>query len=92
MFYGVAYYPEHWPEENWTEDAKNIRECGMDGVRIGEFAWSRMEPKEGEFDFEWLDSSTIFPSGKYIRSHFFANPITGIGNDKVSNSFFALFT
>jgi beta-galactosidase len=57
MFYGVAYYPEHWPEENWTEDAKNIRECGMDGVRIGEFAWSRMEPKEGEFDFEWLDKA-----------------------------------
>ena len=46
MFYGVAYYPEHWPEENWAKDAKNIRDCGMDGVRIGEFAWCRMEPEE----------------------------------------------
>ena len=55
MFYGVAYYPEHWPEENWANDAKNIRECGMDGVRIGEFAWCRMEPEENEFDFDWLD-------------------------------------
>jgi beta-galactosidase len=55
MFYGVAYYPEHWPEENWANDAKNIRECGMDGVRIGEFAWCRMEPEEGEFNFDWLD-------------------------------------
>ncbi|MHA2290345.1 MAG: beta-galactosidase, partial [Promethearchaeota archaeon] len=57
MFYGVAYYPEHWPEENWVIDAKNIRDCGMDGVRIGEFAWSKMEPKEGVFDFEWLDKA-----------------------------------
>lgn len=55
MFYGVAYYPEHWPEENWAKDAKNIRECGMDGVRIGEFAWCRMEPEEDIFTFDWLD-------------------------------------
>jgi beta-galactosidase len=46
MFYGVAYYPEHWPEKNWIVDAKNIRDCGMDGVRIGEFSWCRLEPEE----------------------------------------------
>jgi len=55
MFFGVAYYPEHWPEENWARDAKNIRECGMDGVRVGEFSWSRLEPEEGKFDFDWLE-------------------------------------
>ena len=55
MFLGVAYYPEHWPEENWANDAKNIKECGMDGVRIGEFAWSRLEPKEGIYNFDWLE-------------------------------------
>ncbi|MHA1507733.1 MAG: beta-galactosidase, partial [Promethearchaeota archaeon] len=43
MFFGVAYYPEHWPEENWVNDAQNIKKCGMDGVRIGEFSWSRLE-------------------------------------------------
>ncbi len=57
MFFGVAYYPEHWPEENWAKDAKNIKKCGIDGVRIGEFSWSRLEPKEGVFDFEWLDKA-----------------------------------
>ena len=55
MFYGVAYYPEHWPEKNWANDARNMRECGMDGVRIGEFAWCKMEPEDGVFDFAWLD-------------------------------------
>ena len=55
MFFGVAYYPEHWLEENWVRDAENMRECGMDGVRVGEFSWSRLEPEEGEFDFDWLE-------------------------------------
>ena len=55
MFFGVAYYPEHWSEDDWKHDAATIRECGMDGVRIGEFAWSRLEPQEGVFTFGWLD-------------------------------------
>jgi beta-galactosidase len=55
MFYGVAYYPEHWPESNWQTDAHNIRQAGMEGVRIGEFAWSKMEPADGQFEFAWLD-------------------------------------
>jgi len=57
MFFGVAYYPEHWPEENWVRDAKNIRKCGMDGVRIGEFSWSRLEPEEGKFELDWLEKA-----------------------------------
>ena len=57
MYYGVAYYPEHWPEENWDADAKNIKKCNMDGVRVGEFAWCRLEPEEGVFNFDWLDKA-----------------------------------
>ena len=38
---GVCYYPEHWPEEWWAEDARRMREMGLSHVRIGEFAWSR---------------------------------------------------
>ena len=67
MFYGVAYYPEHWPEENWKNDARNMRACGMDGVRIGEFAWSRMEPKEGRYQFEWLDRAIDILGGEGLQ-------------------------
>ena len=44
---GVCYYPEHWPEPQWAEDAARMAELGLTWVRIGEFAWSRIEPEPG---------------------------------------------
>ena len=44
---GVCYYPEHWPEAQWAEDAARMARLGLTWVRIGEFAWSRMEPEPG---------------------------------------------
>jgi beta-galactosidase len=37
--------------------ARQMAEAGLTWVRIGEFAWKRMEPYEGQFDFEWLDKA-----------------------------------
>jgi beta-galactosidase len=51
---GVCYYPEHWPESQWTEDAERMAALGLTHVRIGEFAWSRLEPKRGAYEFDWL--------------------------------------
>jgi len=55
MYYGADYYPEHWPEERWAEDALLMQEAGLNVVRVGEFAWTQIEPQEGVFDFDWLD-------------------------------------
>jgi beta-galactosidase len=52
---GVCYYPEHWPEAQWAEDARRMAEAGLSWVRIGEFAWSRMEPEPGRMELDWLD-------------------------------------
>ncbi|MGB6228771.1 MAG: beta-galactosidase [Litorimonas sp.] len=52
---GVCYYPEHWPEAMWADDARRMVEMGLSWVRIGEFAWSRIEPEPGVFDWDWLD-------------------------------------
>jgi beta-galactosidase len=65
---GVCYYPEHWPEERWALDARLMREAGLDVVRIGEFAWSKMEPQEGQYDWGWLDWAieTLAAAGLHI--------------------------
>lgn len=52
---GVCYYPEQWDEGLWAEDARRMRETGLEWVRIGEFAWSRMEPEPGKLTLDWLD-------------------------------------
>lgn len=52
---GVCYYPEHWPETMWARDAARMRALGIEVVRIGEFAWSRIEPEAGRFDWGWYD-------------------------------------
>ena len=45
--FGVCYYPEHWPQSQWDKDAKMMADLGLTYVRIGEFAWSRLEPNPG---------------------------------------------
>lgn len=52
---GICYYPEHWPEEWWARDARRMVEAGLSLVRIGEFAWSRLEPEPGRLALDWLD-------------------------------------
>jgi beta-galactosidase len=52
---GVCYYPEHWSESTWHEDAARMRATGLSWVRIGEFAWSRMQSAPGRYDWSWLD-------------------------------------
>ncbi|MES2665212.1 MAG: beta-galactosidase [Pseudomonadota bacterium] len=52
---GVCYYPEQWSEDVWASDAARMKAVGLTWVRIGEFAWSRMEPTPGQMDWDWLD-------------------------------------
>ncbi|WP_417243678.1 beta-galactosidase [Celeribacter sp.] len=54
---GTCYYPEHWPQEMWAKDARMMVESGLTWVRIGEFAWSRLEPKPGVLELEWLGTA-----------------------------------
>ena len=53
-YLGAAYYPEDWPIEQIDDDIALMKQAGMNVMRVGEFAWSRMEPDEGVFDFDWL--------------------------------------
>lgn len=55
IHYGGDYNPEQWSEEHWIDDVRLMRDAGVDLVSLGIFAWSRIQPDEGEFDFAWLD-------------------------------------
>jgi beta-galactosidase len=57
FIYGVDYYPEAWSESQWEKDAAMMQAAGINFVRLGEFAWVKMEPSEGHYDFAWLDSA-----------------------------------
>lgn len=55
LHFGAAYYPEHWPEERWSEDIRLMKEANFTVVRLAEFAWSSLEPSEGIFNLDWLE-------------------------------------
>lgn len=53
--YGGDYNPEQWPRHVWDEDVALMRQAGVNLVSVGIFSWALLEPREGEFDFAWLD-------------------------------------
>jgi beta-galactosidase len=65
---GVAWYPEQWPESRWEEDLRLMEAANLKVVRIAEFAWSRMEPSEGHYDFDWLDRAISLAAKHHIVS------------------------
>ena len=68
MFLGMAYHPAYWPKERWAQDARMMRECSIEAARIGEFAWCRLEPREGEFDLSWMDEAVATLAAEGIRT------------------------
>ena len=55
MHFGGDYYPEQWTPDVWREDIARMREANVTFVTVGVFAWARIQPREGEFDWAWLD-------------------------------------
>ena len=52
---GTCYYPEHWDRSLWKEDLERMLSVGIRTIRIAEFAWSKVEPREGEFTYAFFD-------------------------------------
>ncbi|TFB99096.1 beta-galactosidase [Cryobacterium sp. HLT2-28] len=53
--YGGDYNPEQWPLEVWVDDIALMKDAGINLVSLGIFSWVLLEPREGEYDFAWLD-------------------------------------
>jgi beta-galactosidase len=54
MYFGVDYYPEQWDYSLIDEDLNRIANSELNCIRVAEFAWHLMEPKDGEFDFSFF--------------------------------------
>lgn len=65
---GTAWYPEQWPESRWEKDLELMEAANIKVVRVGEFAWSRMEPSEGHYDFGWLERAINLAAKHHIVS------------------------
>ena len=55
VWYGGDYNPDQWPEEVWDEDVALMKQAGVNLVSVAIFSWAKLEPREGVYDFDWLD-------------------------------------
>ncbi len=55
LLYGGDYNPEQWPEEVWAEDARLMQEAGVNVVSLAIFSWALLQPREGAYEWAWLD-------------------------------------
>ena len=83
---GTAWYPEQWPESRWDADLTLMQQAGIRMVRVGEFAWSRMEPSEGQYDLDWLDRAVTAASkhGIYTRGWHSHRGSAGVADAEIS--------
>lgn len=56
VLYGAAYYHEYMPSPRLDEDIRMMKDAGLSVVRVGESTWSLFEPREGIFEFGWMDT------------------------------------
>jgi beta-galactosidase len=67
---GSAWYPEQWPPDQypgrWDADLALMEQAHMNVVRIGEFAWSSMEPSEGHYNLDWIDQAITLAAKHHI--------------------------
>ena len=58
MLHGGDYNPDQWQAypDILKEDMRLFKLANCNEMTLGVFAWATLEPKEGEFDFSFLDS------------------------------------
>lgn len=54
ILFGAAYYAEYHREERVAVDLDLMKDAGFTVIRVGESVWSTWEPRDGEFDLDWL--------------------------------------
>jgi beta-galactosidase len=54
ILFGAAYYAEYHRDDRTVTDLDLMRDAGFTVIRVGESVWSTWEPRDNEFDLDWL--------------------------------------
>ncbi len=69
FWHGGDYNPDQWLKypEVLKQDIEFMKKAGCNVMSVGIFAWSKLEPEENVFEFEWLDSiiNNLYDNGIY---------------------------
>ena len=57
LVYGGDYNPDQWLEypDILEEDIRLMKKAHVNTVSLGIFAWAKLEPQEGVYDFDWME-------------------------------------
>ena len=70
FLYGGDYNPEQWLDqpEILKQDLELMKKAKINTVTLGTFSWASIEPREGEYHFEWLDKifDDIYQMGGHV--------------------------
>ncbi|HEX7055730.1 MAG TPA: beta-galactosidase [Bacilli bacterium] len=70
FLHGADYNPDQWLHDPaiLDEDIRLMKLAKCNVMSVGIFAWSRLEPEEGVFDFAWLDQvlDRLAENGIYV--------------------------
>lgn len=69
ILHGADYNPDQWLDtpEVLAEDLRLMKLAHVNCASVGIFAWAKLEPEEGRFDFSWLDQimDNLYKNGVY---------------------------
>ncbi|MFV0426441.1 MAG: beta-galactosidase [Beutenbergiaceae bacterium] len=55
--FGGDYNPEQWPDDIRLADLDLMGQAGVNIVSLAIFSWASIEPTQGVFEWEWLDTT-----------------------------------
>ncbi|MBQ2675972.1 MAG: beta-galactosidase [Clostridia bacterium] len=70
VLHGGDYNPDQWLNypDVLQKDIELMKKANINCVSLGIFSWAKLEPKEGVYDFDWLEQiiNNLYENGIYV--------------------------
>ena len=71
LLYGGDYNPDQWLEypDILKEDISMMKAAHINTVTLGVFAWAKLEPEDGVYDFAWMEEiiDRLYENGIFVN-------------------------